>query len=225
METAPLSPEAEAEKWAMGVPRPSYRMARTEKVWFYRAYQGGEPYALIDWRQSGRSDALWVREHEPITKRPLFLWTCTDEENKENLTLLLALARLLIVDERQVSWLCTHPVPTNLISRVEEQCAQSEAEDENAFLLEARLPKRESCLVLAAPFAENEAVWAARLQLFAAQGARGVLIDTSQPHLPTDSLFLTSARNLEWPVLALKEGQRTEELLPPLHAQILRLTL
>jgi uncharacterized protein (DUF58 family) len=225
MDAPSLQIEAVAEKWAQGVPRPSYRLARTETMWFYRAYQGGEPYTSIDWRQSGRTEALLVREHETIHQRPLFLWTSSALDNCEAQCLLLALARLLMHDGREVGWLSASCGLTSQIARLEEQYRECEAAEDIPYLQEARLPKMESCVVFAAPFALEEDVWAARLKLFAAQGASGVLVDQSSPSLARESALLTRARNLDWPVLSLPPAASAEPLLPDLHEQVLRLTL
>jgi len=51
------------------------RMAGSgEDFWQYRAAQPGEPASHIDWRQSARSDQLWVREREAESPQHVSLW-------------------------------------------------------------------------------------------------------------------------------------------------------
>ncbi|GAN53650.1 DUF58 domain-containing protein [Tanticharoenia sakaeratensis] len=45
-----------------------------EDFWQYRAAQPGEPASRIDWRQSARSDQLWVREREAESPQTIALW-------------------------------------------------------------------------------------------------------------------------------------------------------
>ena len=217
--------ESEAEKWATAMPQQSYRLSRTEKIWFYRPYQGGESFSQIDWRQSGRGDNLLVREHEPIRKRPLYLWADNESHNREYVILLLALARLLVADDRQAAWLNAAPALSNQITKIEEQCLDSQTEKQNIFLQEGRLPKNGACFILAAPFAENEDAWASRLKLFAAQGGQGVLIDTSETPLSRETMLRQRAQNLDWPYFFVQGKDEIERLLPDLQAETLRLTL
>ncbi len=45
-----------------------------ETFWQYRAAHAGDPYALIDWRRSARSDRLYVREMEWEAAETVMVW-------------------------------------------------------------------------------------------------------------------------------------------------------
>ena len=50
------------------------RTGQGEDFWQFRAHQSGDPADRIDWRRSGRSDQLYIREREWDTAQTLFLW-------------------------------------------------------------------------------------------------------------------------------------------------------
>ncbi len=50
------------------------RAGMGETFWQYRAAHSGDPFSLIDWRRSGRSDRLYVREMEWEAAETVMLW-------------------------------------------------------------------------------------------------------------------------------------------------------
>lgn len=50
------------------------RAGTGETFWQYRAAHAGDPFALIDWRRSARSDRLYVRETEWEAAETVLLW-------------------------------------------------------------------------------------------------------------------------------------------------------
>jgi hypothetical protein len=220
-----LSVEAEAARLASLVPRHTSRLTR-EAGWYFRTYQGGEAYQRIDWRQSGRKDELLVRDYEPIQQPPVVLWTDHDEGNISAHILLLALARLLLSDDRAVCWLSPETRPAHTITHVESQRLMSMKEAQNEALRTTTIPLPPPyCLVLAAPFADRAESWRTRLKTLARQGGRGILIDLSHPPLPKHAGLYKSAAHLDWPVFRLKQGMETIDLLPELLKTTLKLTL
>lgn len=217
--------ESEAARWASVLPQPSCRISRTETFWYYRSYQGGEPYHIIDWRQSGRCDQLLVREHDPIIKKPVILWADQNEEDRETQIFLLALARLLIANDRTVCWLGPQPIPSNKIDYVEEQRGLAKKEAINRYIQEGLAPFQSACFVLAAPFAARSEQWRQKLKSFASQGIKGLLIDTSRPSLPRHSGLYKRAQNLGWPVILHRNGDNMQNHLPAVLSGILEISL
>jgi uncharacterized protein (DUF58 family) len=66
-----------AERIAATVAQGVHGRRRTgpgETFWQYRTYQAGDPAARIDWRRSGRSERLFVRETEWAAAQTVWLW-------------------------------------------------------------------------------------------------------------------------------------------------------
>ena len=84
------------------------RVGGGETFWQYRRYQGGDSAAAIDWRQSGKSQKIFVRENEWEAAQSVWLWRDGSasmdyrsegvQERKQDWAdlLLLALASLLL---------------------------------------------------------------------------------------------------------------------------------
>ena len=53
------------------------RTGRGESFWQYRHYQWGDPARTIDWRQSARSDDVYIRETEWSVAASLWIWIDT----------------------------------------------------------------------------------------------------------------------------------------------------
>ncbi len=50
------------------------RAGMGETFWQYRAAHPGDPFSLIDWRRSARSDRLYVREMEWEAAENVLVW-------------------------------------------------------------------------------------------------------------------------------------------------------
>lgn len=93
------------------------RVGRGEAFWQFRRYSPGDPAQGIDWRQSAKSDALYVREREWEAAESVWLWRDdspsmryrSSPELPEKLEraelLLLALAALLVRGGERVALL------------------------------------------------------------------------------------------------------------------------
>ncbi|GEQ99548.1 hypothetical protein JCM17845_01720 [Iodidimonas gelatinilytica] len=46
-----------------------------DSFWQFRPYENGEQASNIDWRRSGRSDALYVRQQEWETAQNIWFWS------------------------------------------------------------------------------------------------------------------------------------------------------
>ena len=50
------------------------RVGQGETFWQFRRYQPGDPTPTIDWRQSGKTDHVYVRQMEWEAAQSLWLW-------------------------------------------------------------------------------------------------------------------------------------------------------
>ena len=50
------------------------RVGTGESFWQFRRYQAGDAASVIDWRQSARTDRLFVRQHEWEAAQSVWLW-------------------------------------------------------------------------------------------------------------------------------------------------------
>jgi uncharacterized protein (DUF58 family) len=93
------------------------RVGRGETFWQFRRYSPGDPVQGIDWRQSAKSDALYVREKEWEAAESVWLWCDQSpsmryrslaelpEKLERAQLLLLALAALLVRGGERVALL------------------------------------------------------------------------------------------------------------------------
>lgn len=225
----------DAEKLAHDIalmPEAHHRFARTERIWTYRSYEGGEPAYLIDWKQSARSERILTRTPEPMPIRPVFLWSASlqpPEIETQALTLLMALGALLLKANRPVGWLDdaarlsrTQPI---LRSYFEDALTAPSAK-------ERPLPAAEdlagALLVLATDFSEAQTE---KILAFAARENKGLLLDLSG--LAPDAAGAGSgaaqlyrkASNLGWPILRHKPGAPLESALLGLYQEALEATV
>lgn len=99
------------------------RVGRGEAFWQFRRYSPGDPAHGIDWRQSAKSDALYVREREWEAAESVWLWRDDSpsmryrsspelpEKQERAELLLLALAALLVRGGERVALLGTEGGP------------------------------------------------------------------------------------------------------------------
>ena len=50
------------------------RVGQGESFWQYRRYEWGDPIRQIDWRRSGKSDIVYLRENEWEAAQSVWLW-------------------------------------------------------------------------------------------------------------------------------------------------------
>lgn len=137
----PLGVRQEAEKLSGGLPPllvAAERVAQTvaqgvhgrrrvgqgESFWQFRRYQPGDTTSAIDWRQSGKSQAIFIREREWEAAQSVWLWRdgsasmdyasgaelCTKRERAE--LLLLAAGALLVRGGERVTLLGSGQLPS-----------------------------------------------------------------------------------------------------------------
>lgn len=118
------------------------RVGRGEAFWQFRRYTTTDPLQAIDWRQSAKSDALYVREKEWEAAESVWLWRdgsasmryrssrrVPEKEERAEL-LLLALASLLLRGGERVAILGTGRAPSSgraALERMSQELAEAPA--------------------------------------------------------------------------------------------------
>ncbi|MBF0561218.1 MAG: DUF58 domain-containing protein [Alphaproteobacteria bacterium] len=101
------------------------RVGRGETFWQFRRYQPGDDPHAVDWRQSARRDALYVREYEWAAAQTVWLWCDRSNSMRYRSSpalplkqdraalLLMALAVLLVRGGERIAWLdgTGHEIP------------------------------------------------------------------------------------------------------------------
>ncbi len=161
-----------------------------ETFWQYRRSQPGDAAAAIDWRRSGRSDHLFVRETEWAAAQTVWLWrdrspsmdwrSAPDLPTKRHRAelLILAMAALLLKGGERVALLSGGLAPTAGNGALARLAAALDRESDGGIVV---TPPRHAPLVLAgdllAPLDQTEEM-IARL---AAGGAIGHLVQVLDP--------------------------------------------
>jgi len=180
------------------------RVGQGETFWQFRRYGYGDSTQLIDWRQSAKSDPVYVRETEWEAAQSVWLWRdgspsmsyrsagSLPEKNERADLLLLALASLLIRGGEHVALLGTGMTPSTgrgmllkLWSMIEAQGSNGGGAGENVSLTDGLpvfepLPRYGRVVLIGdflAPLDDlHNAVGA-----FANQGVRGHLVQVLDP--------------------------------------------
>ena len=170
------------------------RVGLGESFWQFRPYEQGDSIARIDWRQSGKSDRLFIRETEWEAAHTIRLWRDTSasmdyrsagplptKRERADL-LLLAIASLLLRGGERVGLLQEHvPPPVSHVSGLERLASWFLADEASADLPPPLRLARHSTVVLAGDFLGELAPLAESVQALAAQGAGGVLVQVLDP--------------------------------------------
>ncbi len=209
---SPLAAEELAERIALSR-QARRRVSRTERLWLYRSYEGGEPANTIDWKLSARGEKILVREAEQIVTRPVFLFSPSGEET--GFFLLSALGHMLLKTDRNVGWLSPELRKTKTVSILRTLLAERPAQKEWPETPDLH----QSALVLAGNLAAAPELWLARIQAFAEQGNKGVLLDFSGQK---ETKPARAAQNLGWPVIRMTSETPPEEPLLLLFEEALK---
>ncbi len=194
---------AEAEQVAMTVAQGIHgrrRVGQGDSFWQYRAYQPDDPATLVDWRQSARSDKLFVRQTEWEAAQTVWLWrdasasmnyhsaTSWPRKHRRASLIVLALAVLLIRGGERVALLDGSLPPVGgrtalmrlatLLDQTRRKADESKAGD--SLPDSAPVPRHAQVLLAGDFFAPLETIDAAVRRL-SGQGARGVLLQVCDP--------------------------------------------
>ena len=172
------------------------RVGSGETFWQFRRYQSGDPAAAIDWRQSARSQHLFVRETEWEAAESVWLWRdaspsmryrsrAASAEKIERASLLaLALAVLLARAGEYVALLGRDGAPSTGRAALARMTAALDpaAAPETAPSLPPfdRLP-RDAQVVLIGDFLSPLADIVAHVKRIAAAGIKGHLLQVLDP--------------------------------------------
>lgn len=162
-----------------------------ETFWQYRRAQPGDPAAAVDWRQSARSQALFIRETEWAAAQTVWLscdgsasmrWRSSDrlpEKGERALVISLALALLLVRGGERVAPLAGGMAPCQTPGAVGLLAQRIEQTDDFATTT-ASLP-RGAEIVLVSDFLEAPEILAGRLRCLAGHGICGHLLQVLDP--------------------------------------------
>ncbi|MBT3307862.1 MAG: DUF58 domain-containing protein, partial [Alphaproteobacteria bacterium] len=179
------------------------RVGQGETFWQFRRYGYGDSTQLIDWRQSAKSERVYVRETEWEAAQSVWLWrdgspsmafrsveALADKSGRADL-LLLALASLLIRGGEHVALLGTGMTPATGRGTLLKIWSMIEAQGTNGSngtngSMTASLPKFESLprygrMVLIGDFLSPLDDLRQAIGAFANQGIRGHLVQVLDP--------------------------------------------
>lgn len=171
------------------------RVGIGETFWQYRRYEAGDPAELIDWRQSARSDKLFVRENEWEAAQSVWLWrdaspsmhwrsgSRLDEKADRASLLLLALAVLLVRGGERIGLLDSDRNPLSgriALERIAGVLA-APPDGPQAGLPPRRELPRFSAVVLVGDFLSPAEAVRDTVERLAAQGAGGLVVQIADP--------------------------------------------
>ncbi len=186
----------EAERIAATVAQGVHGRRRSgvgETFWQYRHHRPEDGRAAIDWRQSARSDQLFVRQNEWEAANSIWLWRDggasmhytsskhTPQKADRAAVCLIAIAALLTQGGERVSVLGESAIPRTGALGLERVSRRLAIGPGGMNAVEAPHLSRFGQVVLASDFLDPVETWSARLSRFAAQEAEGVLLRVIDP--------------------------------------------
>jgi uncharacterized protein (DUF58 family) len=174
------------------------RVGQGETFWQFRQYQPGDAASRIDWRESAKSQRLYVRETEWEAAQSVWLWhdasASMDYSSAEYLTgaewptkhdraelLLVALASLLVRGGERLTLLGSGIAPMNgrvALSRVVEMIGRN---PKTGSLPDFEPLPRAGQLVLIGDFLSPLKLVNAMITRFAAAGLKGHMLQVADP--------------------------------------------
>jgi uncharacterized protein (DUF58 family) len=180
------------------------RTGQGETFWQFRGYEPGDPPQLIDWRQSGKTDRVFVREMEWEAAQSLWLWRDVSasmawrsyddlpEKRERAELLLLAVASLLVRGGEHVALLDQSGPPRAGRGTLMRMAMELQRGHEGAMRMRtttqeasgvppARELPRNAELVLIGDFLCEPDQLGARIRNYAANGLHGHMIQVLDP--------------------------------------------
>ncbi|MDY0240771.1 MAG: DUF58 domain-containing protein [Rhodospirillaceae bacterium] len=186
---------AEAERVAAAVREGAHGRRRSgagDDFWQFRPYRPGDPAAAVDWRQSGKSDRLYVRENEWTAAETVWLWvddsasmrwrsvTRLPEKKQRAHVIALALAFLLIEAGERVGVLGQDETPVSDRAGIARLAAMLTAPADGEAP-PREVPRERGHLVLFSDFLSPEDDVDPWLQGLSGRGAKGHLVQILDP--------------------------------------------
>lgn len=172
------------------------RVGSGDAFWQFRRYQPQDPPSMIDWRQSARADAVYVRENEWEAAQSLHLWRdgsgSMDYRSSSDLptkreradVLALALAVLLVRAGERVAPLGGGVRPMGGRFALDRLAALLSARDdggETAFRLDGPPPPRFAGAALIGDFLDADDRVENCMRQLSERGVRGCLLQVLDP--------------------------------------------
>ncbi len=171
------------------------RVGVGETFWQFRPYQAGDSATAIDWRQSARSNQLFLRDQEWEAAESVWLWADASPSmrygsnaalpTKEDraLILALALASLLIRAGERVALLGSGRRPASGRAGMMSFCEQLVSQDDTGVggLPSVEHLPRHARVVMISDFFSDLDAFRAQLRGFVGQGVRGHLLQVIDP--------------------------------------------
>ena len=173
------------------------RVGPGESFWQFRRYEQGDAATVIDWRQSAKSDRLFVRQQEWEAAQSVWLWrdnspsmhfrsNFAQQQKVERATLLLlALAALLVRGGERIGLLGDNRVPGSgrgALSRVAQTLIlRSKADNPNASVPPSAQIPRHGTLILIGDFLSPVEEMETIIRAYAARGVNGHLLQLLDP--------------------------------------------
>ena len=166
-----------------------------ETFWQFRAYDQGDAASRIDWRQSARTDKLFVREREWEAAQSAYLWADTSgsmqyasdknlptKANRAQL-LMLALASVMLRGGERVVWLDERRhISVHGKNGLEQIAMRLGGAEAQGTSIPPNIPiARHAHVVLCSDFLMPEEDLKKRMQSYAALNLRGVLLHVLDP--------------------------------------------
>ncbi|MEE8122638.1 MAG: DUF58 domain-containing protein [Alphaproteobacteria bacterium] len=210
------------------------RIGQGYTFWQFRPYQPGDPAQRIDWRQSAKSQRLFIREHEWEAAQSVWLWRDNspsmhyrssrnlEEKGARGDLLLLALASLLMRSGEHVAFMGQAYPPSRgraVLARMAESIRRAKPSAENVPPAEP-LPRHAQMVLFSdflAPFGEIETI----VRTYAGRGVAGHLMqifDPAEETLPFSGRILFEGLEEEGSALI----NRTERVRDEYQARLLR---
>ena len=187
---------AEADRIAATVAQGVHGRRRSgigETFWQYRHHRPEDGRAAVDWRQSAKSDQLFVRQNEWEAANTVSLWRDGSPSmqfaSSRNLSskadraavCLIALAALLTQGGERVSVLGESAISRTGALGLERVSRRLVTGPGSAASVEAPHVSRYTRIVLASDFLDPPETWQARLSRFATMESNGVLLRIVDP--------------------------------------------
>lgn len=170
------------------------RVGMGESFWQYRYYEGGDPISIIDWKQSARSERLYVRQREWEAAQTVYIWVDRSGSMQYRSTpalptkcerghvMMLALANLLLYGGEFINWLGDAPWHgrgqvgfEKIVSRV------LPIHEDPAELPPNMKFAKNAHMLICSDFLSDITAWRDRLRLLGSQNVKGILLHISDP--------------------------------------------